>query len=236
MKKFTLILLALVITTFGCSSDDEGNSNGEGSGEGTISVQAVYRVTFKPNFNATDFPTDYPANPSFSKILVAVHEPGKQIFTNASLASAGLQKLAEDGDISDFRAELALEGSEDSVDFFLTESTAGAGPTAEQAVNVTVDPDKTSISIIASLSPSPDWFVANLNMSVIAAGGETLIMNEDFSMSIYDAGTDDGTTYESPNQATDPQGLISVLSGPPFSAGGGLTPTIAIVNLERTDL
>ena len=238
MRKFFSLALAAAFVFAGCSSDDDNNDDGGGNGDGGGDpIQAVYRVTFSPNFIEDEFPVDYPANAAFSQILVAAHAPGERIFNVGAPASEGLKTLAEEGAVGSFRGELALEGTEDNVTYRLVNSANGGGATAEQSVNITVDPDKTSISFIVSLTPSPDWFLASLDLSIIGDDGNSLIELEEFGVEVYDAGTDSGDTYASPDTPTTPAGPVAEFEGPPiFPAGGGLAPSIGTITLERIDL
>ncbi|WP_435578177.1 spondin domain-containing protein [Gilvibacter sp.] len=235
MQKFlSLALLAALVFT-GCSSDDDNNNTDDGGGEGDNPVTATYRVTFNPNWTEAQFPTDYPANAAFSNILVAVHAPGNNVFRLGQQASAGLQVFAETGDSSALATELTSSGSEDSVDFFVTSSAAGGGPTAAQSVNVTVDPEKTSISFVVSMTPSPDWFAGVDSFSIVLPS-DALVSEETLTLSVLDAGTDSGDTYNAADNPTSPQGNISIVNTPPIGTSGGLTPAIGSITITRTDL
>lgn len=234
MQKYLSIVMLASLVMFGCSSDDNNNTD-DGSGDGGDPVSATYRITFTPNFTEASFPTDYPANAGFSGIVVAVHEPGKQVFALGSAASAGLAEFAETGDSGALVTDLASQGGDDSTDFFITTSAAGGGPTASQSVTVTVDPDKTRISFVTSLNPSPDWFVG-VNSFNIVLPSDALVTEETLTLGVLDAGTDSGTTYNSGDSETSPQGTIQVLSGPPIGTVGGLTPAIGTLTITRTDL
>lgn len=235
MQKYLSILLVATLMLSGCSSDDGGTTTNDGGDGDGIPITATYRITFTPNFTADVFPTDYPSNPSFSAIVVAVHEPGKQVFTLGSAASDGLAEFAETGDSAALITDLSSQGGDDSVDFLVTEAAAGAGPTTSQSVNVTVDPEKTRISFITSLNPSPDWFVGVSSFNIVLPSN-ALVSEETLTLGVLDAGTDSGDTYTSPDSETTPPGTIQVLSGPPIGSTGGLSPAIGTLTITRTDL
>lgn len=235
MQKFlSLVLIAAVVLT-SCSSDDDNSTDDTGGGEGDNPVTATYRITFTPNWTVDQFPTDYPTNPNFSAMVVAVHAPGKRVFALGQQASDGLKVYAETGDSGDLVTDLSSQGSEDSVDFFVSTAIAGGGPTESQSVNVTVDPEKTSISMVVSLNPSPDWFTGLDGFSIVLPS-DALVSEETLTLSVFDAGTDSGATYTSADDPTSPQGSISVVNTPPIGTVGGLTPAIGSVTITRTDL
>ena len=234
MQKFLSLALMAALLCTGCSSDDNNNTD-NGGGAGDNSVSATYRVTFNPNWTEAQFPVDYPASAGFSNIVVAVHAPTNEVFSLGQQASAGLQVFAETGDSSALVTELSSSGSEDSVDFFVTEAATGGGPTAAQSVNVTVDPEKTSVSMVVSMTPSPDWFAGVDNFSVILTS-DTLVSEQTLTLAVLDAGTDSGDTYNAADNPTSPQGVIEVVNTPPIGTAGGLTPAIGTVTITRTDL
>jgi hypothetical protein len=65
------------------------------------------------------------------------------------------------------------------------------------------------ISGIAGMSPSPDWYTAFYLFDTMKDSTQTFY--ESFKIRTYpwDAGTDDGTLYESQDRDTDPAGLIT---------------------------
>lgn len=237
MQKFLSLIFILTITLSGCSSDDNGDGDtttDDGDG-GIVPVTATYRITFTPNFTEDAFPTDYPANATFAAMVVAVHEPGKFIFDKGQLASDGIKLFAEEGDSSVLVNDLNSQGGEDNQDFLVTVANSDGGATQSQSVTVTVTPEKTEISFVTSLSPSPDWFVG-LNGFSIILNANSLVSDETLSLNVLDAGTDSGTTYESADDPTSPPGLITIMNTPPIATPGGISSTIGTLRIERTDL
>lgn len=232
MKKLLFLSVILVFGLTSCkNNDDTPDDNG---GDGGQPINATYRVTFTPNFSQANFPTDYPANAMFSGIVVAVHEPGKVVFRQGQVASDGLKTLAETGDSSDLINFLNSQGGTDSADFIVMSLAAAAGPTEAQSLNVTIDPDKTSISVVAALMPSPDWFIGVDGVSMIETS-TTLVTDLSIGLSPLDAGTDSGDTYNAADDPTVPAAPIDVINGLPFSTGGP-SPSIGTIRFERTDL
>lgn len=85
------------------------------------------------------------------------------------------------------------------------------------SVALTLTPDFPLVTLVAMIAPSPDWFVGVGNLD-LRPGGEWI---EEIVVELYpfDAGTDSGPGYTSPDQATIPPGLIGPIAGYPFSAG-----------------
>lgn len=67
------------------------------------------------------------------------------------------------------------------------------------------------------IAPSPDWFIGVRNLD-LAPGGvwtEELVVD----LFAFDAGTDSGPSYTSPDQATVPADPIAAINGYPFETG-----------------
>ena len=229
-------IICMVIATFfmSCSSDDDGGDPGGGGGGGGPEALATYRITFNPTFTDVNFPQDYPANPAFSGLVVVVHKPSRAVFGVGEVASAGLKELAETGGASALEIELEAENEEDDVNYIVSSLSTSGGPTQSQSIEVTIDPEKTSITVLSALSPSPDWFVGLDSFSLIS-GPNSLVQTSTQTLVPLDAGTDSGTTYTSGDMPTSPQEVIATINTAPLG-GGGLSSSIGTIFIERTDI
>lgn len=233
MKKYISLSVVLVLLFASCGSDDSSPATGSDDMD-EIPATAEYRITFTPSFTDTQFPTDYPANAMFSGMLVAVHDSANEVFGVGSLATVGMQALAEEGSNSALRGELEAMGGTDDVSFRVATNAAGSGPTSPQSVSIIIDPEKTRLSFVSKLSPSPDWFVGLDSYNLIVNGNE-LVEDVTINIGIFDAGTDSGTTYESADSPSSPVQTISVMADPPINNGGGLAPVLGAIRIERID-
>uniref|UniRef100_A0A8C4Q8H1 Spondin 1a n=1 Tax=Eptatretus burgeri TaxID=7764 RepID=A0A8C4Q8H1_EPTBU len=108
------------------------------------------------------------------------------------------------------------------------------GPSAE----FSVDRDHPFMSFLSMLGPSPDWNVG-LSAENLCTPDCSWVQHSVQDLIPWDAGTDSGTTYESPNLPTTPQERIRPLTSldhpdSPFydSEGGPITPVARVV-IER---
>jgi len=72
------------------------------------------------------------------------------------------------------------------------------------------------VALVSMLAPSPDWFVGVSGLS-LRANGEW-IQHLVVPLDTYDAGTDSGPTYASPNQVTAPPIPIAEINYGPLAA------------------
>ena len=226
-SKILIVFFALIL--FHCNSSDDTNSGGNGGG-GQAQVEATYRITFSPNFTEMSHPTDYPNNASFIKMMVVAHNANTSVFRVGQTASAGLKAYAEDGDTSPLELELVSVGDANSAN---VQIGMDIGPTGSNFVDIVVTPSTTLISFISKLSPSPDWFVGFDSFNLVNPDN-TLVESFETTLFGYDAGTDSGVTYTSPDSPSNEP--VSQVSGDPFvHPQSGAIRRFGTFNVERTD-
>ena len=79
-------------------------------------------------------------------------------------------------------------------------------------MDIHVDEDRSLVSVITMIFPSPDWFLGISNVDL--CDPKTGKWKEEYSRNLlpYDSGTDDGTSFESGNEPSDPRGNITLIS------------------------
>uniref|UniRef100_A0A672ZXC2 Spondin-1 n=1 Tax=Sphaeramia orbicularis TaxID=375764 RepID=A0A672ZXC2_9TELE len=192
---------------------------------------AKYRLTFYGNWSEKVHPKDYPKPIHWSALIGASHSKGYVLWEYGGYASEGVRQVEE----------IRQKGDE-----VLTVIKTKAQWPAWQPLNLraapsaefSVDGTRHLMSFLTMLGPSPDW---NVGLS-----GEDLCTKECgwvqrlvTDLIPWDAGTDGGVTYESPNKPTIPQEKIRPLTSldhpqSPFydPEGGAITPVARVV-VER---
>ncbi|XP_028651513.1 spondin-2-like [Erpetoichthys calabaricus] len=171
--------------------------------------QSVYASNFSLTFNAEwspqNFPKQYPIYrppAQWSRLFGCSHKSPDFIWTEGGLASPGLKVFVEDGNY-----ELLAKELESDTCFLIDAIKAGVG---KQSSTVTLMPDSPLISILARIIPSPDWFVGVNSLNLCKSGHwEEVVI---FDLYPWDAGTDSGFVFSSPNFATEPQEPISPIT------------------------
>ncbi|MDC5872176.1 spondin domain-containing protein [Vibrio europaeus] len=202
LNKFTsktvwMFLYALSLVACG----DESNSSSNTS--------VSYVLTFTSNWNSANFPTNFPVNPHFSSLIGMTHNSSASLFKSGTLATAGLEEVAETGGTNTIKSEIGdiqnLGNSQSLIE--------GNGlPTGQTQVQVqfSVDTDFPLVSIVTMVAPSPDWFVGvdSLNLYQNGAWVDDLTVE----LKVYDSGTDDGVTFTSANVDSSPKTNVSLLT------------------------
>ena len=220
MKKiqlYTLIILSLVFVQ--CNKTEEKESL-------LVESDITYKVTFDFNWNNQDFPIDYPSNPHFSKLIGWSHKSTNDFFSIETIASEGIKDMAERGVNSTLENEIQEKiDNGDGLKFVIGESlSSGVG---KITVDIIVNKENSSVTLATMIAPSPDWYIAVVNINLFENGEFT---NEKIVDGlIYDAGTDSGTTFESNNDETNPKQPISLITNTPF----GNDITISTVTFSK---
>jgi hypothetical protein len=89
------------------------------------------------------------------------------------------------------------------------------------------------VSVVSMLAPSPDWFIAVSNINLIE--NNEWVVNKTITVDIYDSGTDDGSTFLSPDFPTLPPLPIVNITTPPLAVNNVVAPlgSITFTKIEQ---
>jgi len=157
---------------------------------------AEYAVRFDSAWSADDHPTDFPGSAHFSGLIGGTHDDGVSFWQPGELASAGIKRMAETGGKSPLNTEVAAAITAGTAGEVISGTGVGSSPGVAVA-SFTATSDYPLVTLVSMIAPSPDWFVGVHGLS-LRDGGEWAhqVIVE---LQAYDAGTDDGATFRSPN-------------------------------------
>ncbi len=199
---------------------------------------ARYTVTFQSNWSQTAHPHtsgSLPAGAHWSRLVGATHNSDVSFLAMGELATPGIEAIAESGSNGLFFNEV---------------DSAIASGFANQSINgpdldsdlgtITINSIETStefplLTLASMIAPSPDWMIAISGVSLVDTDGDWL---DEITIDLYayDAGTDSGIDYQSPNMNTSPAEVISSLQGvSPFSSEIIGTITISLDEILSVD-
>ena len=226
MKNFKslILLLGLVFLLSSCEKDE---------GDPFADVDGVkYKVTFDLNWNSTDFPTDYPGNAHFSKLIGWSHTATSTFFQTGTMASAGIENMAETGGTDILASELQTRiDNKEGLDATVGGNLSSGTGTIE--VVLAVDGDHPAITLATMIAPSPDWYVAVVNIGLLEDGA--FVDSKTVTAHVYDSGTDSGEAYTSPDDDTDPQEPITLFVDSPLGDGTTVNAPIGSVTFTKMD-
>lgn len=182
---------------------------------------ARYQVTFDALWSASTHPVDFPGRPHFSPLIGGTHDAGVAFWVPGGLASEGIERMAERGFTSPLDAEIQAAVAGGRAQFLLTGGDIFLSP-ASTSLEFDITTTHPLVTLVTMVAPSPDWFVGVSGLSLMQNGDWTDEMV--VSLRPWDAGTDSGTSFESPDADTQPRMPIAELTGYPVESGGTVSP------------
>ena len=171
-----------------------------------------YSIDFNGMWSSARHPVEYPSDASFSPIVVASHTGNFQVWRTGELAGNGVQVVAETGNPEPLVRELYKAKRAGYVkDIAQAESPIDSTTSLE--LEIIVDRHRPYVSMVTMLFPSPDWFTGIRDVDLCdRRTGQWKKKIDLNSLMAYDAGTDSGRLFDSPNEATKPAEKIFLLT------------------------
>ncbi|KAJ8945427.1 hypothetical protein NQ318_009883 [Aromia moschata] len=168
--------------------------------------EAKYNLVFEGIWSKETHPKDFPFSlwlTHFSDVIGASHERNFSFWGEGQIASEGFRSLAEWGSVRLMETELRAKSK------FLRTIIKASGlwypnVNTNTSTNFKVDRRHHLISLASMFGPSPDW-VVGINGLNLCLKNCTWLENLTVDLYPYDAGTDGGITYMSPNAETSPR-------------------------------
>ncbi len=196
------------------------------------SSTAMYRVTFDSTWSSPSHPGAWPGpSAHYSPLIGAVHSDRVTFWEAGGIATPGIERMAETGATSVLTNEVNAQiGAGDAL---AVVSGPGLGTPASASALFTASTvdGMTRLTLVTMIAPSPDWFVGVNSLELFEGGAwiESAVLDKH----AYDAGTDNGANFTSPNSNTSPKQPITSFDGvAPFGglpALGTLTVTLLSV-------
>lgn len=177
---------------------------------------ATYRVRFDATWSGSTHPGAFPDGGHFSSLVGGVHDGDVRFWRPGGLASRGIERMAEEGRTSPLDQEVADAVAAGDAREVVLGGPIGRSPGSAEAT-FTASKSHRRVTLVSMIAPSPDWFVGVRDVELLV-GGEWL---EEISMPLfaYDAGTDDGADFTSPDAESDPHVPIARIDSGGFDNG-----------------
>jgi hypothetical protein len=182
---------------------------------------ARYEVTFESAWRADTHPADFPADAHFSRLIGGTHSSRARFWAPAGIASAGIEAMAEEGRTSPLDAEVQAAIAAGTAYSLIQGGGIARSPGVATAA-FEIGRDYPLVSLVSMVAPSPDWFVGVDSLSLVERGD--WVDMKIVTLYPWDAGTDEGTTYTSPDRDAQPRQPIRVLEGHPVASAGTVAP------------
>ena len=222
MKKTTLFSYLLVLAIFHIS---------------IAQSTATYDITFQSTWNAAEH-SSIPNNAHWSNLVGATHNIENEFVQLGENATLGIKNVAEFGSNDAFRNEVEAAINNGNANQWLQQSFAPfAAISSSTLMDVELNEDFPLLTLVSMIAPSPDWFIAVNSLNLRNASNDGWLNTFTIDVFAYDAGTDDGSNYGSPNSANTPV-PVSMINGFPINGNkmGTLTLTLkSVLSINTSD-
>ena len=168
---------------------------------------AQYTVTFDATWSQATHPADFPPNAHWSPLVGGTHNASVSFWAAGQIASQGIEDMAELGATSPLASEVNAAITAGTADLVLLGGGISPSP-GSTGFSFTIDRDFPLVTLVSMIAPSPDWFVGVSGLSLMA--NNNWVNETTVPLWLYDAGSDGGVTYTSPNLDTNPQVPIAL--------------------------
>lgn len=195
-----------------CALDETPRSNSDD--DCCACDEASYVMTFEGLWSNATHPKNFPDTlqlTHFSDIVGCTHSKNLTMWAEGQYASEGLRQLAEYGSGSFLESEF-LEKRKNLRSLIKIAGLWYPKMNSNTTTKFRVDKKHNLLSLGTMLGPSPDWFtgISRLNLCTKNC---SWVESKVVDLSLYDAGTDSGISYMSPDAPTFPQERIYRIRG-----------------------
>lgn len=173
---------------------------------------ATYEVTFTASWSSGTHPDAWPAGGAhFSPLIGGTHSAATRLWQDGGPASSGIEAMAERGSTGPLRSEVETRITDRTAFSVIAGGGIGSSP-GKVSTTFQADSAFPLVSLVSMIAPSPDWFVGVDSLSLVDCHGNWKPWVP-VTLTGYDAGTDDGRSFTSPDIESTPHAPIRPLGG-----------------------
>lgn len=192
---------------------------------------ARYEVIFERTWSSETHPEDFPLLAHFSPVIGATHAGSFALFASGAQASAGVEKLCEEGKHQPLDDELRSAMARGDVGSLIETDEPIRSAPGQAKRDFEIDERHPMVSIAAMIAPSPDWCAVASGVALRQNGRWLDRLSVDLLP--WDAGTDSATRYRARDADMQPRGPVQPSDSPYFLQDGRLTPVGRVTFVRR---
>ena len=183
-------------------------------------LTARYRIVFDATWTSATHPQDAPPNPHFSPPIGTTHAVGVTFWQDGAPATEGIRRMAELGATNTLADEIRVAIAAGTAE----QVFIGEGFSSPKTISMefTVGRDFPLLTLVTMVAPSPDWFAGVSALRLLENGA--WIADRIVPAIPWDAGTDSGVSFVSPDRETIPRQPITRILTPPLGVNGPTAP------------
>ena len=183
---------------------------------------ASYTVVFERTWSSDTHPQDFPLLAHFSPVIGVTHGAGYDPFRSGATASAGIEKLCEEGKHQPLDGEIKAAIAAGTAGALIETPDPLRSVPGKAEAKFTIDAAHPKVSIAAMIAPSPDWCAIAADVELLQNG--QWVAEKTVILEAWDAGTDSATSYRALDDDTQPRGPIRISDSPYFVKDGKRVP------------
>ncbi|KAJ3587689.1 hypothetical protein NHX12_011286 [Muraenolepis orangiensis] len=179
----------------------------------TAAQSAQYSLTFTGKWTQAAFPKQYPIfrpPAQWSPLIGVSHSVDYHMWRRGDFASNGVREFTEKAEAWTLMKEVDTAGERIQSALGIFSAPAVRGGTGQASAEFEVFARNSYLSLMVRIVPSPDWFVGVDSLDLCE--GDQWRENVSMELYPYDAGTDSGFTFSSPNYETVPQDKVTQIT------------------------
>jgi len=181
-----------------------------------------YQVVFERTWSAETHPQDFPLLAHFSPVIGVTHNGSYEPFRAGGTATAGLERLCEEGKHQPLDAEIRAAIAKGSAGALIETADPLRSVPGKGTASFEIDVAHPMVSIAAMIAPSPDWCAIAADVALFENG--EWVATKTLSLEAWDAGTDSATSYRALDGDTQPRTPIQLNVLPYFVKDGKRVP------------
>src|SRR5262245_3180424 len=176
-------------------------------GASAATPTAQYTATFDATCSQVTHPSMFPPGPHGPPLVGGTHSASVSFWGQGQIASQGIEDMAEMGATTPLANEVSAAITAGTAHSVILGGGISPSP-GSTSVSFTMDQSFPLVTLVSMIAPSPDWFVGVAGLPLFENGN--WVGEKTVTLWLYDAGTDGGPTYTSPNLDTSPQDPIAL--------------------------
>ncbi|CAB4007311.1 Hypothetical predicted protein [Paramuricea clavata] len=166
---------------------------------------ANYTLTRRGDWTDARHPNSPPASVrGFSETVGCSHNARYVMWAPGIKATTGVKNVAEAGNVTAIEAEMDIQiALKKAFKRYVGVMMVG-GRSNDTIPNIEVNSEYPFVSFISMIAPSPDWFVGVRDLNLCNTATGEWRDREVRELFPYDAGTDSGVNFTSPDEVTNP--------------------------------
>jgi hypothetical protein len=190
-----------------------------------------YQVSFERSWSAQTHPEDFPLLAHFSPVIGATHGRGYELLPQGKPATAGLEKLCEEGKHQPLDAEIRAAIAKGDAGVLIETTDPLRSVPGVATATFEIDAAHPMVSIAAMIAPSPDWCAVAADVSLQENG--QWVAKKTVALEAWDVGTDSATSYRALDDDTQPRGQVQPSDSPFFVKSGRSVPVGSVTFVRQ---